>query len=208
MSKFEIGDKVVVVDAKPVYDTYKNGDTGVVVAYDECSAMAGYVRREDGVLMNVYWHEVELVEGEKDSTGAESLRNSILDIRSKREALQKEILRLDEQEKEAVEELKELGFVLYENNVSKELDVKEVVATENKAVLYADDIEEDMSSCENWKKGDILEVITHTDSMIPFGALVRHDDFDGDDHPYTRSEYSSKWAIDSKYLKFHSRPVK
>ena len=34
---------------------------------------------------------------------AGSLRNSILDIRSKREALKKEILQLDEQEKEAVE---------------------------------------------------------------------------------------------------------
>ena len=52
--------------------------------------------------------------------------------------------------------LKEQGFVLYEDNVSKELDTKEMVATEKKAVLYAEDIEEDMTNPENWEVGDLI----------------------------------------------------
>ena len=203
MAKFKIGDKVVVVDADSVHDTYKNGDTGVVVAYDVCPDLAGDVRREDGVIMNVYWSEVELVEGVTNTITAESLRNSIFNIRSKREALQKEILQLEEQEKEAVEKLKEQGFVLYEDNVSKE-----PAAKESKAVLYAEDIEEDMSSCENWENGDILEVITNSDGCVPFGTLVKHADVDGCLSPYTSSEYHDCWSIADCYLKFHSRPVK
>ena len=203
MVKFEIGDKVVVVDAHSVYDTYKNGDTGVVVAYDECQDLAGYVRREDGVIMNVYWYEVELVEGVINATTAEYLRNSILEVRSKREALQKEILQLDEQEKEAVEKLKEQGFVLYEGNVSKE-----PVIAEKKVVLYAEDIEEDMTNCENWKNGDTLRVTTNSDRWIPFGTLVKHVDVDGCMSPFTSSEYHDHRAISDYHLKFHSRLVK
>lgn len=55
---FKIGDKVVVVDAQSVGDYYKNGDIGVVSEIN--GKLHGYVTREDGVRMNVYWDEVKL----------------------------------------------------------------------------------------------------------------------------------------------------
>ena len=56
---FNIGDKVIVVNEKSTYNTYENGDIGVVSGYDDCPTIAGYVTRTDGLEMNVYWGEVE-----------------------------------------------------------------------------------------------------------------------------------------------------
>ena len=58
--KFNIGDKVVVVDEQSTYGDYKNGDVGFVYGFD--SELHGYVRRTDGLLMNVYWKEIKLFE--------------------------------------------------------------------------------------------------------------------------------------------------
>ena len=85
---------------------------------------------------------------------------------------------------------------------------KEPVITEKKDVLYAGDIKEDMTNCENWKNGDILRVITNSDRWIPFGTLVKHADADGCMCPFTSSEYHDRRAISDYHLKFHSRPVK
>lgn len=220
MTKFKVGDRVVVVESRPDVneDNYSNGDFGRVVklapwkeAWIETIMESG---DDTGKVCTMYTYEVALVPLETTSvesdtvsiekeTSAESLRNSILEVRSKREELQKEVLQLDDQEKEALEKLKEQGFVLYEGNVSKE-----PVITEKKAVLYAEDIEEDMTNYENWKNGDILEVITHNDPTVPFGALVKHVDADGCWSPYTSSEHHNCWSIADCYLKFHSRPIK
>lgn len=200
-NKFKVGDKVVVVDAKSIYDTYKNGDTGVVVAYDSWSASAGYVRREDGELMNVYWSEVELIEGEKDSNGAESLRNSILSLQQERVSLQEQIEQNIAQEKSLTEQLKELGFLLVE---SEEQPAN--VVDKKKAVLYAEDIQEDMTDSRNWKKGDFVSVI-NVDRGDPFelGDVVKL--LEACESPYCSGERHSKWAMTSEQLKFHSRPV-
>ena len=58
MPKFKIGDKVVVVDAKSVYDNYSDGDAGTVVKYDgtevtlleidEDDILDAKVERDDG----------------------------------------------------------------------------------------------------------------------------------------------------------------
>ena len=202
MAKFKVGD---VVKPVSMWDTgyhsylipgskYKvlEEDDGVLVVEGK------FNKTDSGEGWSEDWFELA-----ESDTSAESLRNSILEVRSKREALQKEILLLDAQEKEAVEKLKEQGFVLYEGNVSKEL-----VATENKSVLYAGDIEEDMNNCENWKNGDILKVIAFDNRMVPFGALVKHTDADGSMSPFTSSEYHDCWSIADYHLKFHSRPVK
>lgn len=201
MAKFKVGD-VVKPSAKTagyIHTHLIEGNSYTVIGHDYGLNVSGkFNDYGNGECWGEDWFEL----AESDAS-AESLRNSILDIHSKREALQKEISLLDEQEKEAVEKLKEQGFVLYEGNVSKESAV-----TEKKVVLYAEDIEEDMTNYENWKNGDILEVIAHGNPMVPFGALVKHDDCDGADSPYTKSEYNGKWAIRPAYLKFHSRPVK
>ena len=208
-NKFKVGDKVVVVDAKSVYDTYKNGDTGVVVAYDSWSASAGYVRREDGELMNVYWSEVELIEGEKDSKGAESLRDSILSLQQERVSLQEQIEQNIAQEKALTEQLKELGFLLAEN---KEQPTN--VVEEKKSVLYAEDIEEDMTDSRNWKVGDIIVATSHGYNnrlgveyrVTKVGETIRYECLDS---RFTKNEYvdSSEYEWLSSNYKFHSRPV-
>lgn len=202
-AKAKVGDRICIVFPVDTYGNYENGNEGEITNVDEKGAMVFFDHYEEGSgSMYVFNDEFEVITTGESKT-AESLRNSILDIRSKREALQKEILQLDKQEKEVVEKLKEQGFVLYEGNVSKEL-----VITEKKAVLYAEDIEEDMNNCENWKNGDILKVITLDNRMVPFGALVKHTDADGSMSPFTSSEYHDRWAISDCCLKFHSRPVK
>lgn len=205
--KFKVGDVVKLVDIDGLYSSENvynlerlelNKDYPVYSVEDNGEFIK--LIKDSGETEGVFSYR--LIHAEPEIT-AESLRNSILSLQQQRVSLQEQIEQNIAQEKSLTEQLKELGFLLIE---SKEQITN--VVDEKKSVLYAEDIEEDMTDYRNWERGDVLEVITHDNPRVPFGALVKHDDRDGDGSPFTKSEYSSKWAIDSEYLKFHSRPVK
>ena len=111
MSKFKIGDKVVVVNADSVYDNYFNGDIGTVVAYDLDPETAGYVQRKDGFIMNVYWTEIKHLEENKEMT-AEQIRDEILRIDARIEEAKKDIENAQNERNSLVEKLREKGFEL------------------------------------------------------------------------------------------------
>lgn len=215
MAKFKVGD---VVKPLPSEDGYLHphliaGRNYTIEGYtseDDVNVAGEFRENGDGRGWDEDWFEIA-----ESEASAEFLRNSILDIRSKREALQEEILRLDEQEKEAVEKLKRQGFVLYEDNVSKELDVKELVATEKKTVLYAYEIEEDMTDPENWEIGDLVEAIYNSsDSAYRAGEVYEISWLQWrsvDDCVVSTSLDSNECSTNgwgSTNFKFHSRPVK
>lgn len=77
----------------------------------------------------------------ENAVTAKSLRNSILSLQQERVSLQEKIEQNTAQEKSLTEQLKELGFL---------------VVDETKTVLYAEDIEEDMTDPCNWKVGDVI----------------------------------------------------
>ena len=195
------GDVVEIVEDAQDYQPFKGSN--------------GYWYFKSGVAYKEYPSEEDLVKLLTEEYAAESLRNSILEVRSKREELQKEILQLDEQEKEAVEKLKEQGFVLYEENVAQPLVGQALVTTENKAVLYAEDIEEDVTNPENWEVGDFVEAVENSiDSAYIKGKVYEIDDLRwyayNDCTVYTKVDSKGSktngWSSDN--LKFHSRPVK
>ena len=119
MSKFKIGDKVVVVNADSIYDNYFNGDIGTVVAYDLNPETAGYVQRKDGFVMNVYWTEIKHLEENKEMT-AEQIRDEILRIDARIEEAKKDIENAQNERNSLVEKLREKGFELSEQRQIKE----------------------------------------------------------------------------------------
>ena len=144
--------------------------------------------------------EEKEVKVEKTMT-AESLRNSILSLQQERVSLQEQIEQNIAQEKAFAEQLKELGFLLVE---SKEQPTN--VVDKKKSVLYAEDIEEDMSDHRNWKKGDFVTVIEPVrGDPFTIGDVVEL--LEESVAPYCSGERHSMWAMTSEQLKFHSRPV-
>lgn len=127
MSKFKIGDKVIVVNADSVYDNYFNGDIGVVVDYDTNPKTAGFVRREDGFMMNVYWTEIKHLEENKEMT-AEQIRNEILRIDVRIEEAKKDIENAETERSVLVEKLREKGLQLF-NAATAEIGVTPVPCT-------------------------------------------------------------------------------
>ncbi len=113
MAKFKIGDKVVVVDARPSKlkgDYYRNGDKGIVSSIEH--ERYGHVTRDDGVEMNVYWDEVDF---EKETEmNAEQIRDEILRIDVRIEEANKDIEKAQEERNSLVEKLREKGFELLE----------------------------------------------------------------------------------------------
>lgn len=207
MNKVKVGDKVRLVN-KPVWvGAYQEGDTGVVVDRD---SYGNACVREDHVLIlldkgcnqfyTVHENEIQVVNTagafNNLKPSAEEVRENILSLRSERERHKVAISDIDKQESEMLELLKEMGFVLHD------LPVK----SSGKTVLYAEDIEEDMSDPNNWKVGDVLEQTYYAFkdkytkiTEIKDGRWFTQDK-DGD----------SSWGAYSEMLanfKFHSRPV-
>lgn len=208
MTKFKVGDVVKLVNVDGLYSSQNYGDDvrlelGETYPVVEVGGSLIVLMKSDGTTEGCLPYRVELVTRKQLVTReqtAESLKNNILSIRQEREQALSRLKALNTQEAEAILQLNALGFSLFEEGKTG--------SSPSKTVLYAEDIEEDMTNSENWENGDILEVITYTDDMIPFGALVKHADVDGCESPYTSSEYHDCWAISDCYLKFHSRPVK
>lgn len=141
MAKFKVGDKVVVVNEASVYGNYDNGDEGIV---EEVTTPAwGYVRRTDGLLMNVYWTEIkhskqsevlsnafdQAVEevgeifvaksliGKETEMNAEQIRDEILRICVRIEEAKKDIENAEKERDSLVEKLRKMGFEMLEQGV-------------------------------------------------------------------------------------------
>ena len=212
MYKVKVGDCIKIVAAEDSCEEYHNGDTGVVEEVEEDGVYVEFDRYDEygtKIQFFVYHTEYEVMNSsnvafsnEKNQhnnlkPSAEEIRENILSLRIERKRLNVAIYDINKQEAERVELLKDMGFTLHEPSVK----------STNKIVLYAEDIEEDMSNHLNWKYGDILEVMTALDQKVPYRTLVKHADTDGAECPYTDSEYATNWAINDNFLKFHSRPV-
>ena len=100
------------------------------------------------------------------------------------------------------ERLKELGFLLVD---SKEQITK--VVDEKKSVLYAEDIEEDMTDSRNWKVGDYLECINEGWTNFNKRNLYEITDFHHLGYPVICGEINIVAVALINDFKFHSRPV-
>ena len=112
MSKFKVGDKVVVVDSQSVGNYYKNGDKGIVSSVEH--KLHGYVTRDDGVEMNVYWTEIDFEKETEmaltSTMNAEQIRDEILRIDVRIEEAKKDIENAEKERNSLVEKLREKGF--------------------------------------------------------------------------------------------------
>lgn len=227
MTEAKVGDKVRLVN-KPVWvGAYEEGETGVVIERDIFGDAAPYghilVALDKGVdrTYNIPHGQYEVIENDAETSfldrkeehcpnkdapasSAEAIRDNILRIREKRNDLKMEIIALDKEEAELVEKLKQQGFVLYEQNVPETLATQSSAATEKKTVLYAEDIEEDMSDPKNWKVGDMIVCINRW--IAPVGTL---DVIQAVDNSYLYRTTGDCYALDtvSGIWKFHSRPL-
>lgn len=211
MSGVKIGDKVVVVDAQDTGGGYKNGDVAVVVhVYMNGSIdvqFDHYMYDQDFDEHYLYGSEYRVFqqhlvkEGQK--TTAEGLKQVILSIQQEREQALYKLKDLDIQEAEAISQLNALGFSLFEEG--------EVKSSPSKTMLYAEDIEEDMTDPENWKVGDMIRCVNgagwehwidegEVAEMVKPLSLALH----------LKTRYGFQ-CFGSRYyqdFKFHSRPVK
>lgn len=152
-----------------------------------------------------YAYEYRFNQKKETSLTAESLRNSILSLQQERISLQEKIEQNIAQEKSLVEQLKEMGFVLVEQESSSSAKAVD----EKKAVLYAEDIEEDMTDHRNLQVGDVIECLRPT--LYPSGTLATVSKVDGDTiHrkvPGEKVEGNFNFESFGEIWKFHSRPV-
>lgn len=206
--KFKVGDKVVPLPTEDGYlsDYLVAGSTYTITKihqYGRVDVEGTFKCDGNGNNWDSDWFKpYEEKEGKLENTmTAESLRNSILSLQQERVSLQEKIEQNIAQERSLTEQLKELGFLLVE---SKGQHTN--VVDEKKSVLYAEDIQEDMTDPRNWKKGDFVSVI-NTQSLDPFkvGDVVKL--LEACETPYCSGERHSKWAMTSEQLKFHSRPM-
>ena len=155
----KMGDKVVVTDAEETGGDYKNGDVAVVV----CVHVSGtievqfdhYMYNQDFNSHCLYGSEYCVFQQnpakEVQKTTAEGLKQAILHIRQESEKMLSKLKDLDTQEAEAISQLNTLGFSLLEEG--------KVNSSPLKTVLYAQDIEEDMTDPENWEVGDMIQCV-------------------------------------------------
>ena len=211
MSGVKIGDKVVVVDAQDTGGGYKNGDVAVVVHVCMNGSVGvrfdHYMYDQDFNEHYLYGSEYRVFqqhlvkEGQK--TTAEGLKQVILSIRQERELLLSKLKDLDAQEAEAISQLNALGFSLFEEG--------EVNSSPSKTMLYAEDIEEDMTDPENWKVGDMIRCVNGAgwERWIDEGEVAEMVE-----PPSPTLHLKTKYGLQdfgSMYyqdFKFHSRPVK
>lgn len=206
--KFKVGDKVVPRSTKSgyVHQSLVKDSTYTITKIHESGEVdveGTFKNDEDGNNWDSDWfkpYEEKEVKMENTVT-AESLRNSIISLQQERVSLQEKIEQNIAQEKSLTEQLKELGFLLVES----EEQITNVI-DEKKAVLYAEDIEEDVGDSRNWKKGDFVSVI-NPDKGDPFGVGDVVELLEACETPYCSGEKHSKWAMMSEQLKFHSRPI-
>lgn len=211
MSGVKIGDKVVVVDAQDTGGDYKNGDVAVVVYMYMNGSMDvqfdHYMYGQDFNEHYLYGSEYRVFqqhlvkEGQK--TTAEGLKQVILSIQQEREQALYKLKDLDTQLAEAISQLNALGFSLFEEG--------EVKSSPSKTMLYAEDIEEDMTDPENWKVGDMVQCVNgkgweHWIDEGEVAEMVKP----LSPQLHLKTKYGLQFFDSMFYqdFKFHSRPVK
>lgn len=134
MSKFKIGDKVIVTEKIGLDDTqlYEVGSIGIVV-----ESRDGYKWGNvdfNGNIEDVYWKEVKHYEETEmalpNTMTAEQIRNEILRIRVRIEEAKKDIENAEKERNSLVEKLREKGFELAHhttNSRSQKLTVGDFV---------------------------------------------------------------------------------
>lgn len=220
MPKAKVGDRIRIVNALMSMGVFEEGDEGKITALcdEDCgNVMVSFDHHEEGKgSVYVIGEEYEVIENDAETSfldrkeehrpnkdapasSAEAIRDNILRIREKRNDLKMEIIALDKEEADCVEKLKNLGFVLHEEASSG-------ASKEEKTVLYAEDIEEDMTDPYNWEVGDILEQHKYSFkptftpiTLIEDGQWWTKDNGSGE----SWGEYEEMKSI----FKFHSRPL-
>lgn len=150
MTKFKAGDFVKLVNTYGLYPDQNYGEDvrlelGETYPVTEIDGDLICLMKSDGTTESCFPYRVALVTGGQT---AESLKETILSIRQEREQTLSKLKDLDAQEAEAISQLNTLGFSLFEEG--------KVKSSPSKTVLYAEDIEEDMTDPKNWKVGDIF----------------------------------------------------
>lgn len=209
--KFKVGDVVVCTETdRDVLESNLLGQgqsyiVNGIVEYDEFEGNFLLKVQNIETQKTTYAYEYRFNQKKETSLTAESLRNSILSLQQERVSLQDQIEQNIAQEKALVEQLKEMGFSLVEQEPPS--SVKAV--DEKKAVLYAEDIEEDMTDPLNLQVGDVLECLST--KLYPSGTLATVSKVDGDTiHRKVQGEkYAGNFNFESfgEIWKFHSRPV-
>ena len=141
----------------------------------------------------------ELVEKRTTTSTAESLKELIFSIRQEREQTLSKLKDLDAQEAEAISQLNALGFSLFEEEKADNSSLE--------TVLYAEDIEEDMTDPKNWRVGDVLEQHKYffKATYTPIVEILQDEWYTEDkDGESSFGDYDSM----RNDFKFHSRPVK
>ena len=211
-AKFKVGDKVVAVEKVVRYGNHylhpylcSGSVYEVTKVCNGIISVSGFFAKGNGENWSEDWfkpYEEKEVKAENTVT-AESLRNSILSLQQERVSLQEWIEQNIAQEKALTEQLKELGFLLVEG---KEQPTN--IVDEKKSVLYAEDIEEDMTDPYNWQVGDILEQEEYSfkDKLTPITKIDNGQWWTRDNDAPGVSSYGTYDNMKSKF-KFHSRPV-
>lgn len=209
-SKFVAGDVVVCTETDSEIleaNFLVHGQSYLVIGIDE------YNKFEGSFLLEVQDTETQQTTSayeyrfslkQETSNTAESLRNSILFLQQERASLQEQIEKNIAQEKSLTEQLKELGFLLVESGEQPTNAVDET-----KTVLYAEDIEEDMTDPLNLQVGDVIECLRPT--LYPSGtlAVVSEVDEDAIYRKVAGEKYAGNFNFESfgEIWKFHSRPI-
>ena len=209
--KFKVGDVVVCTETdRDVLESnlLVQGQSYIVNGIGEYDEFEGnFLLKVQNIetQKTTYAYEYRFNQKKETSLTAESLRNSILSLQQERISLQEKIEQNIAQEKALVEQLKEMGFSLVKQEPSSSVKVVD----EKKSVLYAEDIEEDMTDPLNLQVGDVIECLRPT--LYPSGTLATVSKVDGDTihRKVTGEKTEGTFNFESlgKLWKFHSRPV-
>lgn len=121
MSKFKIGDVVVVVNAQSTYNNYFSGDAGVITEYD--GSRACFVERGgDGLIMNVYFTEIKHYGEKEKEMNVEQMRDEVVRIDKRIEEASKDIENAQKEREALVEKIREKGFVLADETASRTVE--------------------------------------------------------------------------------------
>ena len=145
----------------------------------------------------------ELTEKRATTSTAESIKELIFSIRQEREQTLSKLKNLDAEEDEAISQLNALGFSLFEEEKADN--------SSPKTVLYAQDIEEDMTDPENWEVGDMIQCVNGKgwEYWIDEGEIAEMiKPLSPQLHLKTKYGMQNFGSSYYKDFKFHSRPVK
>ena len=206
MTKFKKGDVVTPAPVNGEIHTWLVPGNKYVVK----SCYAEGLIDVDGEFFNKPGHGLgwstdwfELAEKRVTTSTAESLKELIFSIRQEREQTLYKLKDLDTQETEAISQLNTLGFSLFEEEKADNSSLN--------TVLYAEDIEEDMTDPENWEVGDMIQCVNGRgwEHWIDEGEIAEMvEPLSPQLHLKTKYGMKDFGSFYYEDFKFYSRPVK